>query len=477
MKKFLLIVVPVLALMACQNEIPGLSNDEDSSVSVKEFTGIEQDIMINILSTRFGGYHKDQPATRAIQNFTITPYEEEGDTLMYVVQYADGWELYSANTSARMLLCSSDHGQFDLNDSMMPPAMQSYIMKYIEDLKELSKYEEVEIDSSWGHLAKETEMDNGTIMAHRNGPSRVVKYPDIPSGTWILLEKEIISSKTNVSDKLTVTNWEQDAPWNTYAKLVKYPDNSYDRALTGCVPVALGQYMYHTHYLCGIPSTTVDTATPINDMDYSFSGNNSEIWDKMAKQYSAINSGVNEVAIFLGYLGRELNADYNYNETKVDGNNLVNYINKIYDTTFSKSDVDYSYIRTSIEKGYPVIGRAYGETQTKSSQGQSGKHVFLIDQYREITTTTRYYYGLIRDPWPNDIDDPYDNNLVDENGNVEVWAYTKEVIGTSTTSEISMNWGYDFLFNYGYFSPYATTWNVGNIDFNKEHGIYKRSDI
>lgn len=475
MKKLIIFILPILAMMSCQNEETALQSVANTQ-SVDKMSGIQKDIMINILSTKFGGYHAGQLDTRAMEKVSVTPYIEDGDTLMYIVQYEEGWELYSANKAAHMVLCSSEVGEFHMNDPKMPSAMKEFIAGYIEELKELSNANIKEIDSTWGNLVlTDRRMDNGTINVHKNGISKVIRYPEVPSGTWILIGREQVSSSTNISEKLTETYWEQESPWNNYAKLVLSDKNEYIKGLAGCVPVALGQYMYHTHYLNNVPSSTVDTAVEINGgLDYTFSGNSTEIWDKMAKRNTILSIGVDEVAIFLGYIGRQLNANYGNELTEVNDYRIPIYLKDVYSKVFTQSDLEYSYIKLSIDNQYPVIAHATTNIQTKS---MTASHLFLIDQYKEESSTTKNIYGLIRDPWTSDSDDPYEDNLLDDNGNVLVWAYTKEVINTSTSQAISMNWGEGFNYDESYFSPYASDWIVGSLNYNKNRWMYKREDV
>ncbi len=105
MKKLIIPFVSLfLTFVACQDEIPLPSQTETENFNIDQLKGVEHDIMINILSSRFGGYKKGQPATRATSSFTLTPYVENDDTLLYIAQYADGWEIYSARQNINMVL-------------------------------------------------------------------------------------------------------------------------------------------------------------------------------------------------------------------------------------------------------------------------------------------------------------------------------------------------------------------------------------
>lgn len=57
------------------------------SVNTDELTGIQHSIMVNIMTSKFGGYSKDNPKTRNSPEVTLSPYVEDGDTLLLIAQY------------------------------------------------------------------------------------------------------------------------------------------------------------------------------------------------------------------------------------------------------------------------------------------------------------------------------------------------------------------------------------------------------
>lgn len=472
MKRIIFILLPILAA-ACTDIVsePPIHDDSFDHLSYTE-----KGIMVNILSEKLGGFRKGQPSTRAMDEVSLTPYIEDGDTLLYIAQYNDGWQLYSANTSTHMLLAESAEGKFNMNDPEMPPAMRSYIQGYVENVKYAIKNGIDTVDKSWGYLAlTEEDMKQGNLMVSSEGQSKSVTYPEIPEGTWILLESEVISEDFQNSKKLIETEWNQNSPWNYYADEVLDTLKTYVKAPAGCVPVALAQYEYYTHNLNGIPATTADTAIPNDDgHTYRFSGNSSEVWNKMPT-FNGIQS-CKEVAILIGHIGKQLKADYKYNSTSVEDSKIIPYLKTIYNTVFSKADIDYSYIKSSIDKKYPIIAHASTSLATKSSQ-KSGAHMFLIDGYSENEKKIRYLYGLKRYPLPAGAIDPYESDQVDEYGNIVSYAYTNEIITTYTERNITMNWGYMPYENSGYFYTYANDWTAGGHVFSQDHWMLTRQDV
>lgn len=478
--KNLLKILPLffIGLISCQNEITEIPEPEILSADLENLSGVERDIMINILSTKFGGYKKGQPKTRALNSFSLTPFVEDGDTLLYVAQYSDGWEIYSANHLTNMILFSSEKGRFDINDPNMSDELKALILANAHAIKDLPKDSSLIADKSWGTLEMtEEDLINGKITVKSKQTRRAIRYTQVPPGQWVLIDREVISTKNYISPKLISTEWNQNSPWNLYSKLVKDKSNNLVHAKAGCTPIAVSQYLYYTHYKDGVPSSTVTTATLTADgKDYVFSGNSSSIWDSMEKTWTYLPP--KQTAIFIGYIGRCLDADYGSDATEVYETKSPVYLQQVFGVQFPRVSFDYQYVKKSIDKGYPVVAGARTNKKEDGTSILNSGHAFLIDQYKQTTEIVKYVYGLIRDPWnPKDGEDPWDDNDYDDEGNIIGWAYTNEIEQTQSDSSISMNWGYLEHENHVFYYPYSQEWNAGGYIYNLSHTILKRADI
>ena len=469
---FASVAMAMLLLNACVSDSQDAPEIKNEAVKTEVLTGIQHDIMVNILSTKFGGYHKGRPNTRAAAEISLTPYIENGDTLLYIAQYADGWEIYSASEKSNMILFSSDHGRFDMNDPSMPPAFREMLteeIRHISDLKaDTTKY----VHPSWGPSAlTNSDLAEGEIVYHGSKNTRSdsdIDYDNMPPGHWVLVETEVIEQEEYTSPKLIVTKWGQDYPWNIYAKWIE-TSSGYKQAVVGCVAVALSQYMYYTHFKDGVPSTSVSQALmTLDGLDYVFSGASSTIWTVMAKKKT--DSGTEAVALLLGDVGRKVNTIYDTEVSVSTASCAISCLISTYNLNFSITDFSFDKVVASIDKGYPLISHAH------SSTGTIG-HCFIIDQYQTSHKEIRYLYGWEREPWNSaNGPDPWDNNDVDEDGNVITWAYTNEIYKTSNTNKISMNWGedgnYDNIFNYP-----ESSWYMGDAKFDRDKVLYVRPDV
>lgn len=452
----------IIALLtaSCQNSVGPDLVEDSQNLNFEELSGIQHDIAVNILTSKFGGYKKGTPKTRTAE-FSITPYVLEGDTTMFIVQYPDGWEIYSANHATDMVLFSAEHGNY-VQD--MRNAPESFKLMIENNARIISGIPDTTttINPSWG-IAGVTQNDLDlckTIVRTKNGIKVLSNTEEYPPGKWILMETEDLGTTVYTSNKLTQTSWNQKFPYNLYSeKVINTKDGKLASAVAGCAPVALAQYMYYTHYLNGTPSASVTTATPTtNGLDFTFSGSSSSIWDEMQHSYSYW--GGEEVALLIGKIGHDLNAEYGAEGTSVITNNIAPYLSNIYNTNYPLQDFNYAYIKRSINKNLPVITHAYSNQDNNGQPSKNTGHTFLTDQYRETTQNRKATYRLERDPWPSGIVDPWESDEVDPEGNVIGYAYIKEVIITTNTYEVSTNWG-DYEFMNNIFHSASGYWTVG----------------
>lgn len=443
---------------------------------------VVQDILANVTTTKFGGYTKTTPATRYADDFSISPYVESGDTLMYIVQFSDGWEVYSATKAAPMLLFSCPTGVFDMTYDEMPIPVKDIFNSTADNLRIVIKSKVDTINPTWNVVrCTPEELKSGKIIIDyellakiKESPRNIIETrsgdPDDEQeeGHWVLLKTEVLSESTYTSPKLIQTKWGQESPWNLYAQK-KYNSEtfSYKNALVGCVAVAVGQYQYYTHYKDGVPLNTVSSVVATsNGLDYTFSGTSSTVWDKMAKNDK--DDGTHYSAMLLGYVGRQMSAVYGLSVTNILPKNMEKYLENTSGVDFYSEKPTFDVIRRYIDKSYPLIA--------SGKDPKNGSHCFLIDQYTQSGRTVKYTYGWEGPNAPGmGADD--DTNDRDEDGNIVGWAVQSEVIRSSSYYEgVSMNWGYygdyDNIFYYNMYS-----WTAGNLTFDTNLSLSLRNDL
>lgn len=130
-----------------------INHEEKEPLDLNKMKGIEFDIYCDVITSLTGKYDSVISTTRNSPEFTITPYVVAGDTAMYVVQYENGWKLYSASYNAPKVLFSSEEGSFDIDDKNMPPSLRNMIETTANKIIHISE-DENNYDPSWSGFFK-----------------------------------------------------------------------------------------------------------------------------------------------------------------------------------------------------------------------------------------------------------------------------------------------------------------------------------
>ena len=183
----------------------------------------------------------------------------------------------------------------------------------------------------------------------------------------------------------------------------------------------------------------------------------------------AYTTYTNATGIFLAYSASQLGSYYTGTGTATDFAKYENYLKKTYNTEFSRvTSKDYNLIKNTISKKYPLIVYAAGQI---ISDGSSAAHLFIIDQYRQRTIETKYTYG-----WTGLDSNGSDPHGRDEEGNIIDYGIINVIYKTSTTDEVSMNWGWGGWYDNVYCN-FQAPWSIGSSSYNKSFIFYKRNDL
>lgn len=321
-----LLIALTLIMSACTSDDFNKPDIVDSTSLNSEYTGIQGEIVSHILASHFGGYRNRDNITRSTSKFSLTPFILNGDTLLYIAQYENGWEIYSASKCANMILFSSEEGKFDINSPSFPENLRFLITENAKEIREISKKRPGYIHPSWKNVELlDKEVLKEDIYAKENGNARFkVNETDLPPGKWVQIGYEIVDRNTITSPKLIKTKWGQTRPWNIYAKYgLSIETGEKVQCVAGCTPVAVAQYLYFTHFKDGIPEKAPSNARILStgNSDFMFIDYSSEVWSKMAKYY--FESGTKESALLIGKTGRSMGSTYTLNSTPTDEPNCI----------------------------------------------------------------------------------------------------------------------------------------------------------
>ncbi len=239
----------------------------------------------------------------------IQPIVSKNDTVMYLVNYQNGWELLSGVRKASKILMKSDSGRISYEDLKSNPDASEFMMKLEKSLSSAMH------DNSF----RGSELFNDTWDGNRSWPGGGGPAHLDSLYTAVLVDSSLVNDETRSVGPLLATHWGQDSLWNC---CMPYMDSTLTRhCYCGCVPVAAGQVLYYLNQrfntypavyagaICNayIPSNAI--GINIYPSDVTFYGLSSSNWSNMA-HYAWNSSGFEEVSALLLDLGIRFSATY-----------------------------------------------------------------------------------------------------------------------------------------------------------------------
>lgn len=401
--------------------------------------------------------------TRNSDKYSVTPIISESDTVMFVVQYADGWELYSSDFRFPMLIMKSSSGVF--NQSIMPDATQLQIAHLAQTIHNtIQTNENLPIDSSWNWLNPQFE-EVETQPTRTNDEKPDFSRP----GEWVLIDVIDHGIQTHRVPHLVKTKWGQRSPWDSFIPIDK-DSVSHPHSAVGCTVVATAQYAYYLHSKDGIPASAPTIATyDVNSNWFTFSNFTSDAWKSMALKYGGMNA--HGAAVYIGYVASEIvpPSYFHYSGTGVKVERAIShYLKPATNLEFINNKLEIvkiSNVIKEIENRYPVIAVGY-DGNGKNAVG----HTFLIDSYLKETHTFEYVYG-----WDGYTLSGKDPNFRDRDGNITIYGIQKSVTKTQSNEYFGMNWGYNG--SYDDILTSISSWRIGSTyyNYNQEVALRKQN--
>lgn len=311
----------------------------------------------------------------------LVPYIVEGDTVMFIANYGDGWEVFSNDVRMPMVLMSSTSGSFYPISPQTPMEAVFYITaERLRLLKNVGITPKDTINKEW--------IVNGIEPCNEGWGNDGPKEPgDEYEWKWLvscpLEQRTIIETPKNGRLK---TKWGQSTYFNQFTPYFKNNDKVH--SYVGCMPVAVGQFLFFMHQEFGVPTTTVTNAVYNSSKNtYSFTGSSNTVWNEFSMYNYYDNERMKPTAIFLGYIGTQIGTNYGKIYREDDkGNNIsdgsstkfsgaVDFIKSQTGLTpqviSAKSSLDCSNM---LKKGYPVIMMANGYSKI---DGSKASHAFF----------------------------------------------------------------------------------------------------
>lgn len=423
MKKPFLMAIAAMALASCTSEVVPTLEKEMSAEPVAKAESAQIHGIRNYLT-------KTHKGTRA-GDYQLLPYVEDGDTIMYIAQYADGWELFSNSFTAPMSLMKCETGQFREAIAQANPAFLALYDGMVAALKE-----------------NKTEQVPDTLPgAEQWRPFRSVpQNPNQPGNNnpvYTQVGAKTYPAEHQIIPHMLKTKWDQDDPFNRFMPRQEYKTT--EHILTGCAAVALGQLMYYTHYKWNLPLQTPGQAFYDADKNkYTFSAFSSGRWDKMFLTYYSLYD--NSVPLLLGWIADYIEVDPKYDK---DGNNISTSATLENAEKFIKAKIASSAriekyngdkVAEMLKMGKPVFLRLRDKDQDNAG------HAVIVDDLDYITYNTDYYYAYVT---PQGGSASPDKPVGPDTGTTDDYNYLVSKYGTIYT-ERQTSHKIIFRFNWGY---------------------------
>lgn len=446
MKNIYLLLVLMITLVAC-NEHENLEN-EATIEYVKKNTTFDN-VTDYVHFAKNGGNRSRSTAMNS-----ITPYlNENGDTIAYIANYDEGWEVLSNDRRTPMVLASSEKGSFNLDEIKKNDNLNSYwtsIEEELTALKETPVTENDTLGTGWNAYYIENE-DIAEEDIVRTNATYALPVPG-QNGYWVVLDSYTTTTQDEFSERAITTTWDQHM--NSYIPKAVNAQGELENCLAGCTAIAGAQYLYYLHNKNNRPQYMVDEGTyDASTNEFWFSGDSEDVWDYMADPIC----GPIYVHIFIGYVAKYITNSFGLSATYGDPDKLRGLINS-YGYYYSWNDYSSSSIINLLKQHGAII--AIGSSN--NSRGNGSSHAFIIDGYRIRTTETTTTYG-----WVGEDSNGMDTNLRDFEGNIIGYGITSTQTTRNTDDRIYMNWGQLYgAYNETSFNIVTGSWIMGSSSFN-----------
>lgn len=454
--KYLFISLSVVILTGgChEEEFPEPILLEDANSFCSEFHSDNVNAIRNYLLS--SGKLKTRSAEESVH-----PYVVDGDTVMFIANYNEGWEVFSNDIRLPMSLIKSDAGSFYPASLNLPTPFEQFFNATAHRLSVLKKSpvsEKDTINSDWLAYGLVSPKD-GEVISTRDSDNE--RYEWRWAATTVDTHEEL--TLTSKGGRLK-TEWDQENNFNLYTPY--YIDRRDTHVLAGCVAIALGQFFYHSNKYFGFPISGPTSATYNSSTNrYVFSNFSSIIWNKLNNGPSFENNinTMQTTALYIGWIGMSVDMNWGLyyglgSGASLDGKTLI-FFNSQTGLNANCESFTTDKSKNLLSRGYPVIAGLMDPIY--------GGHTVLIDYYFEESGgyDTFYVYRKINgggvtdtEDQPDFSDSPTFEELAEifgaENVRIEPHRYSRHIY--------KVNWGWNGEHNDFEVSAASAIWSTPN---------------
>lgn len=496
-KHGLLCVVALLGMLYSCNNVDSIldsaSTDKISNLTVSDNVNLDFNMQTrDMYKVSLTDVHNLLKAYGHISDFRIEPVINSNDTLMYLINFKEGWIIAAGDRRLSPIIAESDSGQ--ISSTAGNKNLAAWIENCKQDTKGLVANDNIVANSnssisSVGNANKNGVAANDFVdLWSKISPNKTaIRLQNIAKAKqtaktkssveykWAVVSYTYAVSTTSniVIDHLTNTEWGQGNPWNNKLPIDKSNENR--KCATGCTAVAIAQMLYYTHNYLGKPnglyhniSASPYIAKETSNIGFTRSNYvaNSTRWNDMPLNGRS-QGNADYVSDLMMDIGNNVGMSYS---AEGSGAGIKTEALAKYNLTYTKSDYNYQKIKTNLQNSKPVIVIAYRKDENGNKKG----HTWIIDGLATKTThfitekhfeytenwmnESEYYNSFDELRWKYNINSEFDT--VKENS-------------YSTAEYLLMNWGYDGDNNDGFFSTYPSSiWKYYDRNYQYDKEIY-----
>lgn len=472
---YLLLLITIASCTQTYNELePGMESLQEETLlrtrciveaeidSVALRDSIYKEFFVSYLDARiYAAIHCRGESAKELD--TIIPLKDDVDTLMYLVQYRNGWDVIAADKRGPLVVAMSDEGRFESNDTL--PGFSTYLDAQMVYLKSMRNVSEDNKDS------------DAYIFWSMIYPRSTSVTREYRAGYWELYDSES-ETTTAESGHMIQTKWGQGEPWNTFVPYNK--DKPTEKCAVGCTAVAGAQMLHYLHYNLECPQVMYTSGGCLGhnkSYSYSFSNATEEAWNNMAlTRWDYYTAKKEQAALLMAYVGCAI--DMNYGEESEAGLEVLNEL--FGDIGISSTYADYNATTAwnSLKNDMPVIIGAKRLYKKVLGVPFYKGHAWIMDGWKTVTTRYTNYYGWVDSLWqdfkPVDGVEPINPLLLPDNDMIKYRDF-KTTTTTVVSKSVLMNWGWDGSYDNiyctldGAWSPYSD--RVYQYDKEMIHGF------
>lgn len=392
-----------LSFSACQSDIIPYQPDEiDEEIagSSSDPKG-ESDFSYFVSEEDLQDYlrYKSLALEKEIEVNEIIPFKDaEDNTLLYIINYDEGWDLIAADKRATIPLGTSPEGSLSLDDKDCP--VVTWVGCLAEDVSIMRKTAEAVSNTSevveyninfWRAVTADKSLF--TDILNEYFPAEQTRDPSFPfvpypNGHYELSDVYYIEIVVDSVPHLIPVHWSQKkdscnlyVPWRS--------DTTYLRAPAGCVAVAGAQVLYYLHSTIEAPTEAPTSAYcwgSVGDWDYIWDQYNfsSSAWGQMTAD------GGDKAGMLIASVAKKVNTLFG-NECSIAEVASLLYCFSDYGISSVYSPYNENSVKAALLNGMPSIIGAFGDSYAIIG------HCFIIDGYLRHRHATTYVYNWVWD--------------------------------------------------------------------------------